>query len=336
MRVRPITKPPVNGSYPFTFVTANPSWTTAGTAATIESITNLTLFVPAMGREVSYSICLPAGYTAGSATYPFVLTLHGASSFPTSGPGIFGPSWPAAYHDAVSNSFIEPHITGFLNLGEYSMGTNLPNGDVMMESAKLELMKHIHATYRTKGLTLPRYNALMGFSMGARAAMYWLFKYAKMYYDGVNPWCWGGAAVFGAPLYSPTYDYAANAGSLSWAAPCISPSGAYTAQEIAVWATKCAQTYATPAALAGKLVRVGYGGPGAGGDPVLAAAGNQWNTDMNALGIDHEFVTGLTLDTSPGVGGGGNIGHDVNEYFGSTNVTRPWFSAIQRVFNQNV
>lgn len=318
-------KPILDAGFPTAFVPSPaPTWTITG-LSNIESVTNFSVYFPSINLTVGIWVMLPAGYTSGSFDCATIGFQHGASSTNDNGAGTFSDSLPAAYNDAVAKRVLTtPVIMWGYHGTRYSMGTNTPTNSPI-ENIALLAYKWVHDNYRCFSITDVSKHVRMGFSMGGRECLYHFFKQAKLFYEGKSQFCWGGVVAFGPPVYDEAYGYAADAGITDWSVPCISPSSAFTASELAIWATKTAQYWISPGALTGKLIRVIYGQ----GDPVLAVPGTAWNTRMNSSGIKHDFASGIPKD-----GSSVNISHNVTNYLQANgNITRPAFSRIQSLFN---
>jgi hypothetical protein len=328
MKTRFPGKPPVNGSFPVTFVPNTPPvWTTAG-LTNVESVTNFQVYFPSIDKTVGVWVMLPAGYTAGSFTCATMRFGHGSVAYPTNGAGAFSGTLPAAYDDAVAQGILTtPTIMYGYHGAEYPMDTNTPTG-VPMESIALLVHEWVHSNYRTKGKAA-QHNVIAGFSMCGRGAFYLFNKYAKLHRLGQSAWCWGGLVALGPPVYDETYAYQANAGSLTWAQPCISPSGAWTATELAVWATKTGQYWLDPESTNDKLMLIMYGqGDAVYGNPGVGAGNILGGRLAATSGLLYDFRFGLLNDSAA------NITHSPTLYLNArNNVTRPMFGRVQEVFS---
>lgn len=250
----------------------------ASVGANYVDMTDSTFYSKVLRRTVSYSVGLPSDYGSSGLDYPVVWHMHGQQTYPGANNRYLSANWPARYGFAVRDAFVRQHITVFINGLNYSMYVDNYDKSVQFETMFLtELIPLIRATYRTLGAA-PQYNALMGFSMGGRGAIYYAMKHDDKF---------GGCAAYGPPLYDEFYDYQ-NDGSLTWPALVISPDGLWTADQAEVWRLNSPQGYLKKDHSRLKL-RLVYGDS----DALRNTTGAPFKARLDTLNIPYTTVTDL-------------------------------------------
>jgi dienelactone hydrolase len=167
----------------FATVIAGTSWH-AGAAlnGTVQSVT-FTGSQPA--TPITFTIYLPAGYSAGTNRYPVIYHLHGLGGFHNS-PQI--STVPTSHEAAVAASAIKPCIIVFPDGYEDSFWADSANSTKPAETnVKFEIIPYVDANYRT--IAAREWRVIQGFSMGGFGAAKFAAKFpdtfcACVIYDG--------------------------------------------------------------------------------------------------------------------------------------------------------
>jgi len=130
----------------------------------------------AVGSDVSYYIYLPPGYEEDSKRYPVVYWFHGAYGRPYSATPVV-KRLDAAIREGEAPEMI---VVSCLDPTGLSMWTNSKDGRLPMETVIIdELIPHIDASYRTIADRSAR--GIEGFSMGGYGAAYLGIKYHELF-----------------------------------------------------------------------------------------------------------------------------------------------------------
>src|SRR4051794_21581956 len=130
-----------------------------------------------LGRDVKYTIYLPADYTSSERTYPVVYLLHGYTDDNT-GWLQFGEI--NRYADkAIAEGIIPPMIIVMPN-GDSSFYINSYDGKEKYEDFFIkEFMPSIEKTYRIKAEK--KYRGVAGLSMGGYGSLIYALKYPELF-----------------------------------------------------------------------------------------------------------------------------------------------------------
>lgn len=138
---------------------------------------SLTLKSPILGKDVEYSIYLPADYEKSNRAYPVLYLLHGYSDDET-GWTQFGEAHIIT-DKLIENGEIAPMIIVMPDAG-VSWYINSYDGKVKYEDFFVrELIPHIDATYRTR--KTKQYRAIAGLSMGGYGALVLATKHPDLF-----------------------------------------------------------------------------------------------------------------------------------------------------------
>jgi dienelactone hydrolase len=162
---------------------AGTSWHAAGALnGTVQSVT---FTGPQTSASITFTIYLPAGYTAGTNRYAVVYHLHGLGGFHNS-PQI--SIVPTSHEAAVAAGVIEPCIIVFPDgYGDSFWADSANSAKPAETNVKDEIIPYVDANYRTIGARERR--AIQGFSMGGFGAAKFAAKFpdtfcACVIYDG--------------------------------------------------------------------------------------------------------------------------------------------------------
>ncbi len=138
---------------------------------------SLTVTSPVLGRDVKYSIYLPADYERSNRIYPVLYLLHGYSDDET-GWTQFGEAHLAADR-AIQQGDAAPMIIVMPDAG-VSWYINNYDGKVKYEDFFVkDFIPYIDATYRTRANR--RYRAIAGLSMGGYGALALATKHPDLF-----------------------------------------------------------------------------------------------------------------------------------------------------------
>ena len=149
---------------------------------TVESVT---FTGPQTGSPVTFSIYLPAGYSAGTNRYPVVYHLHGLGG---SHDSTQISTVPASHESAVAATIIQPCIIVFPDGYRDAFWADSANSAKPAETnVKDEIIPYVDANYRT--IATRERRAIQGFSMGGFGAAKFATKFpdtfaACVIYDG--------------------------------------------------------------------------------------------------------------------------------------------------------
>ena len=129
-----------------------------------------------LGRDASYLVYLPAGYSQGTSRYPVIYWLHGMNGNQRAGAMVFVPHLDAAIQAHAMPPVIAVMVNG-MGRGHYldSAGGRLPIESVIVK----DLIPHVDGAYRTIATREGR--LIEGFSMGGFGAAHLGFKYPELF-----------------------------------------------------------------------------------------------------------------------------------------------------------
>lgn len=138
---------------------------------------SLTIESKILGKEVKYSIYLPAGYDATNQSYPVLYLLHGYSDDET-GWTQFGQVQPIADKSIASGD--APATIIAMPDGGVSFYINSHDNKVRYEDFFIqEFIPHIESTYRIR--KKKEFRAIAGLSMGGYGSLIFSLKYPEMF-----------------------------------------------------------------------------------------------------------------------------------------------------------
>lgn len=130
-----------------------------------------------LGKEVEYSIYLPAGYDISDRSYPVLYLLHGFTDDET-GWVQFGEV-KAIADKAMGDVEVTPTIIAMPDAG-LSWYINSHDGSVMYEDFFMdEFIPHVENTYRARAEK--QYRAVAGLSMGGYGTLIYAMKHPDMF-----------------------------------------------------------------------------------------------------------------------------------------------------------
>lgn len=270
---------------PVTYNVSSGSWTADSAVRASDGTLAIdrTFASAILGQTVSISVLVPSDYLTSGLDYPVVWHMHGLQQYPGGTNNRYGSGWyQAVYGNAVRAGKIRPHITVFPSGMNYSMWIDDDQGALLIERYLiLEVLPWVRANYRT--LTEAQYNAVTGFSMGARSALYQAIK---------RPDVFGSAISYGAPLYDENAPFASRNDVDDWGPYILSPTETYTAAECARWLECSPQGWLTRNATKPRMW-INYG--------VSDGLTEQLNIDFMAL-LDSHSIAYTTATPVSGAG----------------------------------
>jgi endo-1,4-beta-xylanase len=149
-------------------------------------VSPVTFVGPVTGDSISFSLYLPPGYAAATATYPVVYHLHGITGAHNNVNQLNTVS--QSHEDAVAAGRIEPVIIVFPDGDSDSFWADSRDGTRRIETHLVrEILPYVDASYRTRATRTQR--AVQGFSMGGFGAAKLASKFPDLFsssviYDG--------------------------------------------------------------------------------------------------------------------------------------------------------
>lgn len=138
---------------------------------------SLTIDSKILGKQVKYSIYLPAGYESNNQSYPVLYLLHGYSDDET-GWTQFGQVQPIA--DKTIASGEAPSTIIVMPDGGTSFYINSYDGKVLYEDFFVkEFIPYIESTYRIR--KKKEFRAIAGLSMGGYGSLIFSLKYPELF-----------------------------------------------------------------------------------------------------------------------------------------------------------
>lgn len=149
-------------------------------------------FSDALGREMQYTVYLPAGYDATEARYPVLYLLHGRGDTMDAWLTVRG-----VFDDLIAAGDLPPFIAVLpdapsLQRAGYYVDSLYVDGEAFETAFRQDLLPHVDATYRTLAARASR--VVGGYSMGGYGAL----RYALAYPDEFV-----GALVLSPAVYTP-------------------------------------------------------------------------------------------------------------------------------------
>lgn len=146
----------------------------------VEGVTHRAFRSEAMRRDIGYNIYLPPQYAAQpERRFPVVHHLHGRTDSEST----------HLYNlrllvEAVRSGQMPPAICVYAYAGRLSFFMDWKDGSVKSESAVLELVRHVDATFRTQADRAHR--GLIGWSMGGWGALKLAFRRPELFSAAVS------------------------------------------------------------------------------------------------------------------------------------------------------
>ncbi|MBN1967620.1 MAG: SBBP repeat-containing protein [Anaerolineae bacterium] len=145
-----------------------------------------------LGREMQYTVYLPAGYEATEMRYPVLYLLHGRGDSMEAWLTVRG-----VFDDLIAAGDLPPFIAIMpdapsLERAGYYVDSEFTAGEAFEMAFMQELIPHVDATYRT--LTARESRVVGGYSMGGYGALRYALAYPELFV---------GALVLSPAVYTP-------------------------------------------------------------------------------------------------------------------------------------